>query len=431
MCYTIRVMKIQDKTPSSSPVVLFFRSPQRRDWPANEKLSGIYRYARARRWLVQTLDAPRSAGELEKLIAAWNPIGLMVDMDASRRLFTPAALRGLPAVFLDFDDRLLKGDTLRVNHDPAAVARLAAHHLAASGAKDFAFLGYTREWLWSKARCDHFREALAERAVTLSVFEFPALTAPTAAHRRRFDKFLASLPKPCAMLLANDYLAEELYPACNRLGITIPDDLSVIGIDDDERFCDNLAPALSSIRLDFAQAGWLLASLLDERLGNPALKPQVRSYEPLGLSPRGSHLRAVLSSDSLIAKVDSLLADHAASGAKIPEILAPLGISRRSIEIRYRAATDRSLLDTLRSIRLERAKALASDPSVRLTDIPSLCGYSSVANFLAFFKSATGKTPSEYRRKTKCSELKDSPRCDAERDNICFYANKSSRQTRD
>lgn len=377
--------------------VLFFHSPQRRYYPEKEKLAGIYRFARARNWRVQILEAPADATEARTLVRSWQPIGCLVDMDASRRLFTTAALGGTPTVFLDFDDRLLGGRSFRVNHDPVAVAALAAKRLGALGLTHYAFIGYSRKWTWSDARRDAFRNKLGRKAESFSSFTFPAAKAADTAKRAAFDIWLGKLPKPCGIMLANDYLAEELYPACKRLGIAIPADVSVMGVDDDETFCANLNPTLTSIRLDFNQAGWWLAELLDRRIQDPTLRPHVRTYHPIGISPRNSTLRVASAPDRIVVRLSALLREKACSHVNIPEILSEFGLSRRSIELRYRAATGTSILKTLRDIRFARACELLRDRSIPLSDIPFRCGYASPAHLLALFKSRTGLTMSRWR----------------------------------
>ena len=85
------------KDRKSSGTVLFFRSPQRREWPAKEKLEGIYRFARARRWKVVTIEAPGTAAAARAAVSGWSPLGCLVDMDASRHVFPPSAEKMQPA----------------------------------------------------------------------------------------------------------------------------------------------------------------------------------------------------------------------------------------------------------------------------------------------------------------------------------------------
>ena len=381
--------------------VIFFRSPQRREWPANEKLEGIYRFARARQWKVITLDAPKTEMEARATIAGWKPMGCLVDMNASRRIFTQKALLGVPAVFLDFDNRLLGGHTFRVNHDPVAVGSLAAQHLMAMGCTNFAFVGYTRQWSWSQARLTAFKNALGTAGRKIRTFELPAGSVPTKKEKEALDSFLAALPRACGLMMANDAIAEELYPSCIRIGASIPNDIAVIGVDDDERLCNNLKPSLSSIRLDFNQAGWLLAELLHLRLSNQVHNPTVRHYEPLGIAPRESTSLplAPKAPRSIVMRIEREIAKHALDGYTVAQILSPLGCSRRSAETHYRTAKNKSILTAIREMRLEHAKKLLRKTTLSLADIANACGYKRTAHFAEFFRMRTGQTLSAWRKK--------------------------------
>lgn len=384
-----------------SNTVLFFRSPQRREWPANEKLKGIFRFARARQWKVITLDAPKTEIEARTTIAGWKPMGCLVDMNASRRIFTQEVLAGVPAVFLDFDNRLLGGRTFRVNHDPVAVGSLAAQHLMAMGCTNFAFVGYTRQWSWSQARLIAFKKALSHAGRKTRAFEMPAGRPPTTKERAAFDNFLTKLPRPCGLMLANDTLAEELYPACSRIGVLIPNDFAVIGVDDDERLCNNLKPTLSSIRLDFNHAGWLLAELLHLRLSNQVQNPTVHHYEPLGIAPRESTSLPLTpkTPHSIVMRIEREIAKHALDGCTVAQILSPLGCSRRSAETHYRTAKNKSILTAIREMRLCHAKKLLKETTLSVADIADACGYKRTAHFAEFFRMRTGQTLSAWRKK--------------------------------
>lgn len=397
--YFYDIIKIMN-SKKAAETVLFFRSPQRREWPANEKLEGIYRFARARRWNVVTLDPPQTEVQLRETITGWRPIGCLVDMDASRRIFTANALSGVPAVFLDFDDRLLGGLTFRVNHDPVAVSTLAAKRLTALKYENFAFIGYTQQWAWSRARLIAFKKALSHRGRKIRTFEMPAGRPPTTKERAAFDNFLAKLPRPCGLMLANDTLAEELYPACRRIGVSIPDDFAVIGVDDDEQLCNSLRPTLSSIRLDFKRAGWQLAELLYLRISGQAETPVVHRYGTLGVAPRESTAlpSQIAPHDSLAIRIDKQIAAHALEKCSVAEIIAPLGCSRRSAETHYRAAKNKSILTAIREKRLEHAKKLLCETRISIADVATACGYQRAAHFAAYFRKQTAHTLLSYRK---------------------------------
>jgi len=387
--------------PSGSyhPTVLFFHSQQRDRGPAEEKLRGIYRFARACNWHLMIQEAPHSATEVRAQIKSWKPVGCIVDMNESGKYFTASSLCSTPTVFLDFDNRQSRGKTFRVNHDPDAIGSLAAKHLSSLGLKDFAFVGYSREWSWSDARRDAFYAHLGKSTVSFSSFSFPAGTATPSAVRRSFLRWLEALPRPCGLLLADDGLGGEVYPACAKLNLDIPSDLAILGVDDNERFCDNLRPTLSSILLDFSQAGWLAAELLYRQIHNPTLTPFVLVYDPLGIAPRGSTAMNVCRENPLASKAKELVSCLALSGANVAAIARHFNCSRRLLELRFRQANGISILEAIHRVRLEGVCSLLRDKRIPLGAIAARCGYGSESSLKVNFKKATGMTMSQWRQR--------------------------------
>jgi len=385
------------KRDNVSRTVLFFHSQQRDRIPAEAKLRGIYRFARACGWKIVILEAPQSRDEVRQQIRSWQPLGCIVDMNESGRFFTDASLGGTPTAFLDFDSRQQHGKTFRVNHNPNAIGVLAARHLISLGLKDFAFVGYTHEWSWSDARRNAFRHHLGRTLSSFASFAFPAGTAVPAYVRKRFFQWLTGLPTPCGLLLADDGLAGEVYPACARLGLKIPEDIAVLGVDDNERFCSNLRPALSSILLDFGKAGWLAAELLHRSIHNPALLPFVQTYEPLGIAPRRSTAIKVNRTNPIADSAKKLIAELAPQGANVATIARNFTCSRRLLELRFREATGLSLLDAIHRTRLDAVCTLLRDRSIPIGTIATKCGYVSESALKTCFKKQFGTTMSKWR----------------------------------
>ena len=381
------------------PIVLFFNNQENHQWPTNAKLEGCYHFARSQGWRIQVVQPPDSPDDVRRLIRNWAPVGCLVDMDGNNGVFTRTALGKTPTVFLDFDNRILGGKAYRTNHDPNSVAELAASHLTALDHVNYAFLGFSREWSWSNARRDHFRRHLGKRAQTFSSFVLPAKRHPTADELAAFERWLVGLPKPCGLLLASDRLAEQLYPACAAHGIAIPTDLSVIGIDDNEKLCNNLVPPLSSISLDFTKAGWMMSELLYELLHKPLPPPVVRTYGLIGLSPRQSTARPRATPTFLAKRVMELIQRKAPSGISAREVAAAFSKSRRLVEMRFRDAYGKSILETILDIRLERICELLKDPSVRLSSIPQRCGYHSSRSISELFRRRYGLTMRDWRKR--------------------------------
>ena len=396
-CYNNHILKSDNNLDRDNSTVLFFHSQQRDRGPAEEKLRGVYRFARACNWNIVILEAPKSSTEVREQIKSWQPLGCIVDMNESSKYFTTASLGPTPTVFLDFDNRQSHGKTFRVNHNPDAIGILAAKHMTSLGLRHFAFVGYTHEWSWSDARKETFRQHLGKSLGSFSTFSFPAGTTVPADVRRNFTKWLSGLPRPCGILLADDGLASEVYPACAKLGLRIPNDMAILGIDDNERLCRNLRPSLSSILLDFSQAGWMVAELLHRIVLNPQLSPFVLTYNPLGITPRGSTSIKIKQENPIAEKAKKLIADLAVSGANVATIAKYFKCSRRLLELRFRESTGTTLLNAIHAARLELVYDLLRDKSISIGSIASKCGYASESALKSYFKKQTGMTMSTWR----------------------------------
>ena len=200
-------------------------------------------------------------------------------------------------------------------------------------------------------------------------------------------------------MLANDYLSQELYPACERLGMSIPHDFAVVGVDDIESLCPNLKPALSSIRLDMAKAGWTIAKLLHDQLTNPSLHPQSRTYGALGIIPRDSTTLLSHPTDWSVEMLKKRISEMALQNITVPDLIRGLNGSRRKLETRYRAATGKSIKQTVVELRVEKACDLLRNSSTTIGAIAHFCGYKDGVQLKLAFKRQTGLTMRDWRKR--------------------------------
>lgn len=386
--------------------VLFFLSPQGQRYPTNYKLASIFRYAHNSGWHVQALDAPANSSEILSLMHDWHAIGCIVSVDSSRKYFGVRNLKSIPVVFMDFDDKIIAGNCFRINHDPDEVGALAARHLAASKLENYAFLGFPPDFIWSNERKRSFRDHLGNKAKTFSSFVLPYNCKPDKRTQRKFLFWLERLPKPCGLMLAADCLALNLYPACMNLGIRIPNDLAVIGVDDDEAFCSNLIPPLTSIRLDMTQSGWMAAELLDRRLRDPHLSPTVLYYHTLGIARRKSDPCQTIAGRQLAEQVMKAITNTACAGVNVSKLAKSFNFSRRLLEIRFRETYGISVLEAIRHHRLECVCHELRETNKPVALVLATCGCKSETSFKHYFKSVTGLSMREYRKaNARCPEL--------------------------
>ena len=386
----------------SEKVVLVFHSSNRSSW--HEMLDGISRAATAEGWRLQTIDHVVDARGVVELVDFWRPAGIIAECGVDEDgIFSPKTFGKTPTVYLVCDSRRLDGTALRVNHDSAAFGRLAARELLSEGVRGFGFFGF-KGLFWSEERGRRFDEALRLNGYVCSHFERP-LNEVASHHgandyRRRFIGWLKGLPRPCGLLAANDMLAIEAINNCAEAGLKVPDDISVLGIDNDEVACENAHPTLSSIRPNFFEAGRMAVELLAARLKRRASEGQEQRqmlFPASSVVHRASTLR-MKRMDASVAKAVEIIRRNACRGFNPKDVLSELGESRRTVEMHFRELRGRSLLDEILAVRLERAKELLLRPDIPLETIAAQCGWQSHSRLRVFFREMEGVSMREWRK---------------------------------
>ena len=386
-------------------VVLFFQAATLRSKSWRDKLAGIYRYAEKSKWQVQVVQSGASAEEIRYMLDIWKPIGCIVDRSLSDAR-NPTKLFGrTPVVLMDQNPKTSSRQYPCVSHDSTATATLAAEELLQTGVDCYSYVPHGLKTHWNRQR----ENALAAR-IRKSKKRFIAWGAtPFSGNNStaRQDEFVArrlkELPKPCGLLCANDQIAQRVMHVAAEVGLSLPRDLAIIGIDNDEFICDNTTPSLSSVLPDFQKGGYLAAELLDTVIANPMTKPVTKHYGPLELVRRNS-TRRFATEDALVNRALEFIAANAFDPDFHTEsLLRELKCSRSLLEMRFRAIQGRSIRDEIQMLRFDKALSLLRKPNQAIAPIANLCGYASEPFFKRLFKKKTGLTMREWRKQNATS----------------------------
>lgn len=251
---------------------------------------------------------------------------------------------------------------------------------------------------WSAKREAAFVDAVNLNGKEVSVLEIPAGgTVGASAAPSNLRKWLLGLEKPCGLFAADDTLAAMALSICRISGISVPDELAVIGVDDNESVCDHTVPTLTSIRPDFLQGGRFAARLLARKILKARNVPKETVFSVAGLTKRGSTRMFRRKDQDVAAALERI---HAPDGVRLTpkEILAAFPCSRRSAEIRFRQATGRSILDELVDARIALAKSLLAETNLPVSSVAERCGYRFQTQFRKIFLRATGRNPLRWRQ---------------------------------
>ena len=284
----------------------------------------------------------------------------------------------------------------RILCDNAAIARLAAETLAGKGFENFAFVGERSGIHWSVARERVFADEIARRGFPCRVYQ--ADEGGGAEDGRRLQDWLRALPRPTALFAAYDIRARQVLDACHAAGLAVPDDIAILGVDDDEVICETATPALSSIPLSMADAGFRAAELLD-RVMSTGRRPRGAAdiiFTGTHVVARRSTARDAVA-DALVRRCRALMEANVGRPFNVADLVASLGVSRRTLETRFRAATGRSLNAEITDLRIRRAKTMLAKSSMSQAAIATACGFCDASHLNVIFRRHCGAPPSAFR----------------------------------
>jgi LacI family transcriptional regulator len=286
-----------------------------------------------------------------------------------------------------------------VGPDHDQIAKLAAEHLLERGLKNFAFCGkLTGVHPGLDERGTTFEQMVIRAGGQCDVF--PADCPPDEddweLEQERLARWIRSLPKPVGVMACNDERGLQVLDACRRCGATVPDEVAVIGADNDEHLCDLSIPPLTSVDVNAEQIGYTAALLLDQMMqGKRTLVSSQR------LAPRGIFTRlstdTVASDDEEVNRALRYIRENGCTGLRVVDVLAHIGMSRASLQQRLKRIIGRTIHEEIERVRLARVKELLLSPDMTIKQVARSTGFSSVQYMTRVFRAALGETPARYR----------------------------------
>lgn len=312
------------------------------------------------------------------------------------------------------------GDIPYVDTDNDAVAVLAAEHLLERALPHYGFYGLppSRLTVWSEARCAGFCRRVAgakKLAHTLIAHHDSTHWSPL---QRELTAWLRELPKPVGIMACDDLRARHVLEACRSLGLRVPHDVAVIGVDDDEFICELSDPSLSSVAQAARQIGHEAARLLDQlmrperplkRGRGQARIPLRNVVPPIGVVARRS-TDTLAAADPIVAAAIQSIRERATQGLDIDDVVRASPLSRWQLEDRFRRAVGRSIHDDILHVRLAEARRLVTTTNLPLKAVAPRTGLSSVAYMTTLFRRHFGTTPAALRAASRGRASSVSPR---------------------
>lgn len=330
-------------------------------------------------------------------LKGWHGDGILARIN-DRRMARAVRQTGLPAVDLRFTVPDLGLPAVGI--DNQAVVRLAYQHLSDCGFRHVGFCGLPRgRSVWMDLRSDLFCDLARADGRPCHVFESPARKAATwEEEQEAIAAWVSRLPRPVGVMACNDDRGQQVLDACRRVNVLVPEEVAVVGVDNDEILCGLSSPPLTSVDINTVQVGSEAAALLD-RLMSGSRPPR----EPMLLAPRGVVPRestdVLATDDRELATAVRYIRDHACGGLRVKELVRKTGLPRRSLERRMEKLLGRSPKEEITRVQIERAKRLLTDTDLTAAEIAEKCGYSQSKYFSQVFHDKVGLPPGAYRRK--------------------------------
>lgn len=359
-------------------------------------LQGVIHYAREHpAWSFHLMEQGRGA-EPPAWLKGWKGDGILA------RIETPAiasavARAKLPAVDLSAARLLQKLPW--VETDDAQIASLAVGHLLERGFKHFAFCGDAR-FQWSIWREQYFTQRLREAGHDCRTHSGWSGAGDPAAERRALIAWLRSLPKPVGVLACYDIRGQQVLDACRQAGLAVPDEVAVLGVDNDELLCELAAPPLSSVIPNTHRTGYEAAALLDRMMSGEEVAAEPHLIPPLGIAARQS-TDVLAIDDREVVRAMQFIRAHACEGIDVSDVLAVVNVSRRVLEQRFRKLLRRSPHEEILHLRLARVQQLLSETDLPLYLIAEATGFEHVEYLSVAFKRELGLTPRQFRERAR------------------------------
>ena len=322
--------------------------------------------------------------KVDAILGLWHNINI----EEARKLGIPIFLRTYKKVYPDFP--MLTGHYKEFG-------AYAANFFINQNFSNYAFIGM-KDILWSVSRYEGFSEQILTVRKTMT-------------HRYEVDDFeneigaisgwLHNLPKPVALLACNDIMARKVTEICQMEDIRIPEEISLLGVDNDEFMCNISSPTLSSIKLNFEKHGYELAKTLFKMVREKNIWPARIAVEAIGVVERMSTKHKIIS-DPYIREIVDFISRNYTQDINISKLTSFIPLSRRAIEMKFKKEMfPYTITSYITKLRLDHFCHLLESTELPVSEAADKSGFIDSSNFSTIFRKYKGMTPTEYRKKLR------------------------------
>lgn len=353
---------------------------------------GVLQYANSKGWRLFGAYWPMNEiGAIDD----WRGDGIIAAVESLDEL---KELRKAKVPIVDISGAVAHPTLTRVSNDNIGIGVLGGEHLSELGYENCCFAAAEGS-LWSEERLEGFSRATAAwRKGPVAVFGRRISWWREPEFSRALARFLLQQKRPACIMAANDIIGMNVVGACRMAQLSIPGDMALVSVDDEDLLCELSVPPMSSIPFDRKEIGLRAAERLDA-----LMQGLIRYFPPLSIPSFPVMKRAsstyLSSDDALLNEAISYIRQNARRGIGAVDVVRKTACSRRTLETRFRKELGHSILSEVHRVRVEHAKHLLIETILPVSKISAECGFNSVVRFGAVFLEITGKTPKEYRNR--------------------------------
>ena len=288
-----------------------------------------------------------------------------------------------------------------VDCDNAALGRMAAEHFLDRGLRHFAYFTHGNAW-WIESHCQEYCKALKTYGFDCRIY--PAPPSPDAmkiiwqeSQRPHVAEWLRALPRPIGIYTAGDWIAVRLLEVCLENELAVPEEIAILGLENDVTVCESVKPTLSSIDLDMRRVGYEAAQLLDRMMAGEKPPKDVILVPPGRVVVRQS-TDLMLIEDADVVRALQFIREFACASIDVDRVAEAVGLSRSVLQRRFLKHLKRAPKSEIMRVRIERAKTLLTNSDKINENLAHKCGFSSLRYFIMAFCREAGMTPGAYRR---------------------------------
>lgn len=332
----------------------------------------------------------------------WGAKGLIGQLHSGSEIwkFTNA---GISVIAQDFEERFK--DVPNITGAYHETGKLGAEYFLKKGFKNFAFYGF-KDIVWSRERAEGFEEKIKEAGYSVHYFEHKRSRSMDLWYYKPsvLSRWLKSLPKPIALMTCDDNQGLHITEASRHAGIRIPEDVAVLGVDNDESICFLSDPPLSSISLDVEKGGYEAARLMQQMITDAKIK----CFHNITVKPTHVNTRPSTdiysTNDNHIVSALKYIHLNIDKNLKVDQVLKEVPLSRRSLEKRFIQTTGYPVYKYIYNLRIEKFAERLLETDMTIIEIAQELGLNDTKNIARQFKQIKGLTPLEYRKKYSISK---------------------------